>query len=205
VSVNRKNREIVSARLGTRFVMVSNELPELPDAAGALAARMVVLPFPRSFLGSEDTGLSNRLLTELPGIALKALDALDRLRTRGFLLQPASGAVMRDEFAAAASPVAEFVRDRCVVRPDECVGAKELYAAWQSWCREQGIDRPGPATAFGQKLRAAKPALAKRRGAGPDRPVEYLGIGLPPAVPGYVPPPATPPVPPSTPAAGPPP
>lgn len=66
VGVNRKNREIVTARLSTRIVLVTNEMPDLPDAAGALGSRLIVLPFPNTFEGKEDRGLADRLLAERP-------------------------------------------------------------------------------------------------------------------------------------------
>ena len=41
--------------LPTRFLLLSNELPELADASGAMASRFIVLTLRNSFYGREDT------------------------------------------------------------------------------------------------------------------------------------------------------
>ena len=52
----------------TRFAILTNELPKLGDASGALGSRFILLLMTNSFYGREDHGLTDRLLTELPGI-----------------------------------------------------------------------------------------------------------------------------------------
>src|SRR6516165_7424462 len=68
ITVDRKFREARTGRLQTRFVILSNELPRLADASGALAGRFIVLVLVNSFYGREDLGLFDRLIAELPGI-----------------------------------------------------------------------------------------------------------------------------------------
>ncbi len=63
ITIDRKYRDAWTGRLQTRFLILSNELPRLADASGALAGRFVVLILTRSFYGHEDHGLTNRLLT----------------------------------------------------------------------------------------------------------------------------------------------
>ncbi|MBN2475850.1 MAG: hypothetical protein JXB62_14660, partial [Pirellulales bacterium] len=43
LTVDRKYRDPVTTKLATRLVLVSNELPRLSDASGALASRLIVL------------------------------------------------------------------------------------------------------------------------------------------------------------------
>src|SRR5208283_2099412 len=87
-TIDRKHLPAWTGRLPTRFVLITNELPRLKDASGALASRLVILRFTRSFYGREDTGLSDRLQSELPGILLWALQGWQRLRQRGRFEQP---------------------------------------------------------------------------------------------------------------------
>ena len=68
LTIDRKFQPAWTGRLPTRFVVLTNELPRLVDASGALAKRFVVLTMQRSFLGREDHGLTGKLLAELPGI-----------------------------------------------------------------------------------------------------------------------------------------
>lgn len=63
--MNRKHLPILSdVRFRVRFVVTVNELPHFTDASGALAARLLVLPFKVSFAGREDRELEARLRTE---------------------------------------------------------------------------------------------------------------------------------------------
>ena len=47
--------------LRVRFLVISNELPSLADASGALASRFIVLRLINSFYGREDQRLTERL------------------------------------------------------------------------------------------------------------------------------------------------
>ena len=60
ITVNRKFRDQVSARLPTRFMIISNELPAFGDASGAIASRFILTTLTRSFLGHEDIGLEGQ-------------------------------------------------------------------------------------------------------------------------------------------------
>jgi putative DNA primase/helicase len=73
VPVNRKYREVVSVRLAVRFMIMSNELPVLPDNSVAIASRVIALFTPNSWLGREDPGLGDVLRKELPAILIWAL------------------------------------------------------------------------------------------------------------------------------------
>ncbi len=114
VPVNRKYRDAVSVRLGVRFMIMSNELPVLPDNSGAIVSRMIALSTPNSWLGREDPGLADALRKELPAILSWALDGMDRLVKRGRLTQPVSGQEIIDLLSETASPIKQFVDETCV-------------------------------------------------------------------------------------------
>lgn len=83
ITVDRKFQAAWTGRFGIRFLIMSNELPRLSDASGALASRFLVLTMTNSFYGKEDLELANRLLAELPGILNWARGGYLRLRERG--------------------------------------------------------------------------------------------------------------------------
>jgi putative DNA primase/helicase len=87
-TINRKYQSFWSGRLLVRFLILTNELPRIADASGALASRFVVLLLTKSFLGKEDLTLTDKLLTELPGILNWSLAGLERLRQRGRFNMP---------------------------------------------------------------------------------------------------------------------
>ena len=78
LTVDRKNITSVTLKLPTRFMFLTNEFPRLSDSSGALAGRFIILRFTESFYGREDTGLTERLLGELPGILNWAVEGWQR-------------------------------------------------------------------------------------------------------------------------------
>ena len=95
VSVPRKFQTDYTAKLAVRFMVMSDELPAIADASGALASRFIILAMTRSFYGEEDHGLDDRLTTELPAILNWSLDGLERLTNRGHFLQPESAVAVQ--------------------------------------------------------------------------------------------------------------
>ena len=181
VTVDRKHLPSWTGRLPTRFLVLTNELPRLADASGALASRFVVLVLERSFYGKEDPGLTDRLLQELPGIFAWALDGWNRLQQRGYFVEPTSSADAKREMEDLGSPIAAFIRDRCKVEGGVSIECKRLYDAWKVWCEAEGRDHPGTAASFGRDLRAAVPGLQTsqvRIGGTGDRTRYYEGIAL---------------------------
>ena len=180
LTIDRKNLSPVTAKLFARFMLFSNELPKLNDASGALPGRMILLRLTESWFGKEDTGLTDRLLTERPGILLWAIEGWRRLRERGHFLQPDAGREMMRELDDLGSPVGAFVRDCCTVSPGCHIERSAIFDAWKRWCAEQGRDHPGTAATFGRDLRAVVPALgdAQRRVDAGDRIRVYEGIAL---------------------------
>jgi putative DNA primase/helicase len=178
-TIDRKFLPAWTGRLKTRFSILTNELPRLADASGALASRFIVLTLTESFLGREDHALYNRLVTELPGILNWARDGFIRLRSRGYFRQPESARDAIDELEALASPVGTFVKERCLVAPGRRVECQHLFDRWCEWARANGRREAGTAQNFGRDLRAAVPGIkVARQRADDDRIRIYEGITL---------------------------
>jgi putative DNA primase/helicase len=181
ITVDRKFREPWTGRLPTRFVILTNELPRLADASGALASRFIILMLTKSFYGQEDAALTEKLIAELPAILRWAIDGRDRLAKRGHFIQPQSATQAAGELADLGSPIGAFLRDRCEVGPGFAVKVDALHAAWTAWCGEQHRDHPGTVQMFGRDLRAAVPGLATthpRDAQTGERVRYYQGVGL---------------------------
>ncbi len=103
-TIDRKHLPAWTGKLSTRFVLISNELPRLRDVSGALAGRLIILRFTRSFYGREDMALFERLRPELPGILRWALSGWERLNRRGRFIQPRSARSTRDDDGRAGQP-----------------------------------------------------------------------------------------------------
>ena len=179
-TIARKHKTDWSGNLPTKFTIISNELPRLADASGALPGRMIIFQLKTSFYGQEDTRLfSAKIRPELPGILLWAIEGWQRLRTRGRLSQPASGQQLVEEMEELSSPVGVFLRERCVIEPGREIMVADLYGAWARWCDEMGNRNPGDQTALGRNLRSVMPNLVTKNcrvGHGFGR--KYMGIDL---------------------------
>jgi putative DNA primase/helicase len=180
ITVDRKNMSPITLRLPTRFVILTNELPRLNDASGAIVSRVILLHTNQSFYGREDHDLTDKLLPELPGILLWAIEGWRRLRARGRFLQPDSGRESIDDMGDLASPVAAFTRDCCNLGASESVQVSDLFAAWEKWCKTQGREKfIGTVQTFARDLLAVESRIRRtqpREQGGRVR--MYVGIGL---------------------------
>jgi putative DNA primase/helicase len=188
ITIDRKHKDHWTGQLPTRFLILTNELPRLADASGALASRFVVLTLTNSFLGQEDQGLTDKLLTELPGILHWAIRGWARLKQRGHFVQPKSSREAVRELEELGSPITAFLKECCRLEPAASTKCDDLYAAWKAWCGKQGRDYPGTAQTFGRDLRAAAPGLKiPRRGPRNARFRVYQGIEVRPEHQGTLP------------------
>lgn len=157
LTIDRKFREAWTGKLDVRFLVLTNELPRLTDSSGALASRFIILVMTRSFYGSEDRRLFEKLRAELPGILRWSLAGLERLKCRGHFIPPASAADAVREMEDLGSPIGAFLRESCEVGQGYSVAVASLYAAWCNWCRDHGRDHFGTTQTFSRDLSAAVP------------------------------------------------
>jgi putative DNA primase/helicase len=158
-TIDRKHKTAWTGKLDARFVILTNELPRLPDASGALASRFITLTLQHSFYGKEDRGLKEKLRSELPGILNWALEGLRRLQERGRFDPPSSSLDTFQYMEDLSSPVGAFVRDKCEVRADARIEKADLYDAYKRYCEAQGDKHPYTQLMFGRNLTAAYPSV----------------------------------------------
>jgi putative DNA primase/helicase len=178
ITVNRKYRDQWTGKLPSRFMVISNELPQLGDASAAIAGRFVALLLSRSWLGEEDHTLEPELHAELPGILNWALDGLQRLSGNNTFTRPESTDEAVTALRDLASPVAAFIRDQCVTGTDKEVAVDDLWDAWKVWAENNGHAR-STKQVLGRNLRAALPRVrvVQPRQAD-DRYRAYAGVAL---------------------------
>jgi putative DNA primase/helicase len=177
--------------LPTRFNLSCNELPLFGDPTGALSARMLILPYKRSFVGREDRELKERLLTEITGINNWALEGLARLKEQGRFTECEGTLEKTRQFRRNNSDPFAFLQDCLVVErridpgnlegvrmsddPQSCKAA-ELALAYQVWCSGEGRN-VGDVRWLCRGLAAVLPDLENRR-VGKAKTMTYYGIGI---------------------------
>jgi putative DNA primase/helicase len=179
ITVDRKYLPAWTGQLQTRFIIISNELPRLADASGALSSRFIVLLLENSFYGREDQTLAARLLKELPGILNWAITGWYRLISFGHFTQPKSALEAVQQLEDLGSPIGAFIREKCEIGAGRTATIDQLFGAWCQWCQEQGRDKPGTKQTFGRDLRAACPGLKVTQPRyGDERERAYQGIRI---------------------------
>jgi len=180
--VEEKFHTPFTAKLPTRFVIVSNEVPRLIDASAALASRLIIIRTATTFLGKEDTTLGDKLLTELPGILGWAIGGLSDLNTQGKFTQPSSAKEDIRSMRDMAAPVGAFLRDRCKLDLTAEIETGELFDAYLAWCKTEGRKHTPTNEQFGRDLRAnvAITSIQRRNKLTSVRNRYYVGVRLRP-------------------------
>ena len=177
--IARKNKTtLTGVNLPIKFVILTNELPNVHDSSGALMSRIRLLRMRKSFIGSEDRTLRARLLLELPGILNWAIEGWQSLQQRGDLLQPAAGQDLIEDLADMASPIKAFVRDWCYEGDEYEISIDDIFALWEKWCSTNGRDNNKTKQIFARDLISAFPNITKRKPRDKSaRTIVYIGIG----------------------------
>lgn len=163
LSIEKHGKGFVGAVVvPTRVMIFVNELPKLPDSAGALAGSMVNWPTAKSFAGQEDRTLKARIAAEGAGIMVWALFGLRRLRQRGEFTRCMAGEAVLDELKAMGSPVYSFVAEECLVGQGQEVVTKVLHDLYTDWAKREGVGELSNAR-FGAQLKAAFPGVERQR------------------------------------------
>lgn len=180
--IPRKNLTSLHCVLPTRLVIASNPPFSVRDVGSALASRIVTLPFSVSHLGSEDTGLEDKLAAELPAIVALSMQAVRTLRERGRFFEPSTASEMREEIERGQNPLREFFEEWCQFETDARTGCGELYKAMRVWAEENGNAAPSSqsfASALKQLgVKKVRPYSSEEGRAGKRGNFAYAGIRL---------------------------
>ncbi len=159
VTIERKYKTAVSARLPVRFHGSANEMPRWSDNSSALQRRALILETSRGFRGTDDDdpGLKRRILAgELAQVLRWAVEGLALLNASGGRFTRSSGADELDaELSELSSPVRTFVNECCEIgTADDFVDLKPLYTVWQGWAESNNTGKGMSQNKFRSALKA---------------------------------------------------
>lgn len=193
VTVPRKNKTDWEGTLGVRVMFAGNEVPRFSDPSRAMANRLRIVHFTQSFAGREDYGLTERLLSELPGIFNWALDGLDRLTASGRFTESARSAQLRERVGDGGDATSAFADEYLEPDPDSWCYEDEVVEAYAEWCERTRRQRD---SSTADTLRSAIldlfPAVtndkatrrSKRTLSGPRKVRTFQGLKLMAVIPG---------------------
>lgn len=135
-----------------KIFLATNHKPKINGMDPAIWRRINLIPFDVTIPEHKrDKKLLSKLEKELPGILAWAV--------KGCLDWIANGLGTPDEVRTATNQyqidmdvMAQFLNDCCVIDDTEIVAAKNLYAAYLSWCEEVG-EESLKQRSFGMKLK----------------------------------------------------
>ena len=177
ITIDRKNLPPVTLKLNTRIMLLTNELPLLSDSGGALPSRFIPLVLHESFLGKEDRHLIGKLLKELPGILLWAIEGRKELNKKGTLTIPQSSIDTMVELEHLSNPIKAFISEMCVIDANKSIEIARLFEGWRYWCKQNGHTYTGTVQSFGRNLKSVVPHLRiTQPRTSENRPRIYTGI-----------------------------
>lgn len=146
-----------------RLVLSTNGMPEFNDPSGALANRMLVFPFVKSYEGKEDSGLGLRLINECAGIAQWALHGLARLKRNGRYTEALSGLREKECLREDMSPLARFIDDICVADENAFTAGDDLYRIYTLWAKQHNVLHPLSQTKIIRELNSSTLSIVQDR------------------------------------------
>lgn len=175
-SANEKHVKRFTAKPTARLLVCVNEWPKIADTTGATWRRIYVLPMQRKIdRGSQDSGLSERLATELPGIFNWAVQGLRMLLDDGFPECDAGERIASDQ-RTSQQPEAEFVRSSYELSANGWVSTKSLCAAYAKWRAANAAEERSDKTLTASVLRNFPSAKTHRRRVGGVQVRGIMGI-----------------------------
>jgi len=164
IMVERKGKDPYFFLPTARITAATNTLPPSKDSTHGLDRRLMIIPCNRTFSPAEmDRTLGDKLVQELPGIFIWALEGQARLRLQDAFTVPSSSVEAMEDFKVCRNSVSLFKRD-CIELPNTTltlVGATnkadripshDLYKTYKAYCSAntyQAFAKEG----FGKKLK----------------------------------------------------
>lgn len=181
-----KHKDPFTFRFRGKLVFAANGFPRAAGDLDAFMDRLTVIHFSRTFRGTaqQDPHLGDKLREEMPGIFAWALVGLCRLRARGRFVRSEAGRRVVEDYRFNISPVLQFIDERITTEPQGLeptaqVSNKDLYAAWEAFCKASGYKNSGMAQFMKELKSLGPPFLVVRRGPkGGPRPRCVEGITL---------------------------
>jgi len=135
VNIPRKNKADWDGTLGVRIMFAGNEVPRFNDPSRAMANRLRIVYFGKTVAGREDYGLTDRLLSELPGIFNWALLGLERLDKQGVFTKSERGEALKERVSEGGDAVESFAAEYLEEREGAWCLEDDVVAAYDQWCK----------------------------------------------------------------------
>ena len=157
LTVERKYKHPFSFHNNAKLIFSCNGIPKnYGDRSNGFYRKLIIIRFQKSVPEERrDPNLLDKFREEADGIFQFALKGLQRLIANQYRFSVTQA--NRDElqrYREDNDSVLSFIRDRCALDADKAVGSSEIYAAYKSYCDEEGM-RPCGHSNFTQRVKLA--------------------------------------------------
>ena len=145
-------REFFEFTVTFKLVIATNYLPAFKVFDGALARRIIPIPFFNEIdPAAVDPGISEKLIEELPGILNWALIGWNLVQRYG-LHMPFRVQKLLHEYMLLYNSVARFLDATCERHYGSRTRSIDLYRLYQAYCKAQGEGRPMKHKSFDTRI-----------------------------------------------------
>jgi putative DNA primase/helicase len=131
-------------------MILANFQPKTSDISDALSERALVFPFHHRIAGSDkDDARRAKMFDELPGIFVRFVAGLRRLRKRGDWLIPLDCRDAHDDWLKRSNTLNAFKAECIVPDPDSQIEPKTVFSAYKHWIKENE-STPGSSHGLGR-------------------------------------------------------
>jgi len=146
-----------------KHMISMNAFPGLKEKTQSFFRRIIVLEYNKVFDGKDaDVYLKEKLLEELDGIFLWALDGLQFVLEAGEIVVPECVVAAKQRFREKSNPVLLFVEEACIMTPESRILPNDLYQGYKDWCDDGGMKPLGKQN-FYEQIRLNYSGIKKRR------------------------------------------
>ena len=178
ITAERKNQAPFVFRPFVKLIVSCNNLPRSTDKSHGYFRRWTILPFTVTFPPEKwDRQRARRIIeTELSGVLNWAIGGYKSLKDAGHFAEPSASKEALQEYKRQTDPVIDFVEECIKIFPNDEKGRplKELYAAFQTWAKDNGYKGSGRKTFSAAIQRITGVSIAKDRELGWFFPGLYL-------------------------------
>ncbi len=153
-----------------RLMFSTNKIPMFKDNSYGFLKRLIILEFPKQFVGAQKDTRFKRAdfwisSGELPAIFNWALEGLNELIMNDWEFDiPESVNKAIESFKESVEPALEFLKDNIEASPGSEMTANELYKSYKSYCAMYGYNK-ATAREFSKTVRKAFPQAVRTENA----------------------------------------
>ncbi|MFL6587208.1 MAG: phage/plasmid primase, P4 family [Luteimonas sp.] len=162
ISARRMREDFFDFQPTHKLALMTNHKPMVRGMDEGIWRRLVLIPFEQVIPPDErDPNLVDKLRAESAGILRWMVEGARQFHEDGSRLTlPASVAQATRDYRTESDVLGEFISEVCVEGSRDTIASSALYAAYDSWCRDNG-ERVMTKTTFGLRLKDKGFASAK--------------------------------------------